>query len=325
MTAWTNLFAPLALTSQDALPSLAISHLTNWSLISVIGDDKKSYLHGQVTCDVVSLNNTDSTMGAHCDAKGKVWSAFRLFHHNDGYALFQRREAVDTKLAEIKKYSVFSKVDFTLAEDILLGVTGSDAEQFISNLNNESGDVRAIPGGTAVKIAEEQWLLTLNESQAEALITANENNAVLSTDTLWDLYDIRAALPRIESATINEFIPQALNVQAVGGISFTKGCYTGQETVARAKYRGINKRAMYIVFGQSEQAPKAGDALERSVGENWRKGGTFIAGYQFSDNTAIGLVVLPNDLDDDTQFRLAEHAELLWQKQPLPYSLDDNE
>lgn len=325
MTACTNRFTPLALASQDVLPALAISNLTNWSLISIIGDDKKSYLHGQVTCDVVSLNNTESTMGSHCDAKGKVWSAFRLFHHNDGYALFQRREAVDTKLAEIKKYSVFSKVDFDMAEDTLLGVTGSEAEQFINNLSNESGDVRIIPGGTAVKVANEQWLLALSEAQAEELIAANENNAVFSTDTLWDLYDIRAALPRIESATINEFIPQALNVQAVGGISFTKGCYTGQETVARAKYRGINKRAMYIVSGQSKQAPKAGDTLERSVGENWRKGGTFIAGYQFSDNKAVGLVVLPNNLDDDTQFRLTDHAELLWQKQPLPYSLDDNE
>jgi len=114
-----------------------------------------------------------------------------------------------------------------------------------------------------------------------------------------------------------------MNLQAVDAISFKKGCYTGQETVARAKYRGINKRAMYIVSGTAEHCPLAGDALERSVGENWRKGGTIIAAYQFADNKAIALVGLPNDLDEDSQFRLAGQ-DTIWQKLPLPYSLEES-
>lgn len=79
---------------------------------------------------------------------------------------------------------------------------------------------------------------------------------------------------------------------------------------------------MYIVTGAATQCPQAGDALERSVGENWRKGGTVICGYQYSDNQAVALVVLPNDLDDDSQFRFAAHPDALWHKLDLPYDLN---
>ena len=108
---WQNKFAPLSLSTTDARPELALAHLSSWGAITMVGDDKKSYLSGQVTCDVVSLAEDSSTLGAHCDAKGKVWSVFRLFHHNDGYAMFQPKSAIAVELAEIKKYAVFSKVD----------------------------------------------------------------------------------------------------------------------------------------------------------------------------------------------------------------------
>ena len=133
------------------------------------------------------------------------------------------------------------------------------------------------------------------------------------------------AQPKLSAAEQNEHIPQALNLQAIGGISFSKGCYTGQETVARAKYRGMNKREMRIVSGTTEQPLTLDSAieLERSVGENWRGAGRLLNVYQFSDNTAIGLIVLPNNLDDDVELRLAEQPEHKWTIQPLPYSLEE--
>ena len=77
---------------------------------------------------------------------------------------------------------------------------------------------------------------------------------------------------------------------------------------------------MYLVSGQSEQAPIAGDAIERSVGESWRKGGTIVSAFRYEDGHTLALAILPNDLDDDTQFKLQES---IWAKMPLPYSLDD--
>lgn len=319
---WQTRFSPLNLSTQDALPELSISLLDNLGMITMIGDDKKSYLHGQVTCDVVSLEKDQSMLGAHCDAKGKVWSVFRLFHHNDGYAMVQPKSAIEVELKEIKKYAVFSKVTIEESSDVVLGVAGENADAFISTLNADSGDVRTVEGGTAVKVASNRWLLALTVEAAQSLV--EDSKATLTTHELWTRFDIEAALPYVAADAQNEHIPQALNVQALGGISFTKGCYTGQETVARAKYRGTNKRAMYIVKGATAEAlGESAIELERSVGENWRSVGALLTHYQFSDNQAMGLIVLPNNLDDDTRLRLVAQPECEWEIAALPYSLDD--
>lgn len=319
---WQTRFSPLNLSTQDALPELSISLLDNLGMITMVGDDKKSYLHGQVTCDVVSLEKDQSMLGAHCDAKGKVWSVFRLFHHNDGYSMVQPKSAIEVELKEIKKYAVFSKVTIEESSDVVLGVAGKNADAFISTLNADSGDVRAIEGGTAVKVALNRWLLALTAEAAQSLV--EDSQATLTTHELWTRFDIEAALPYLAADAQNEHIPQALNVQALGGISFTKGCYTGQETVARAKYRGTNKRAMYIVKGVTvETLGEGAIELERSVGENWRSVGALLTHYQFSDNQAMGLIVLPNNLDDDTRLRLVDQPECEWEIAALPYSLDD--
>lgn len=320
---WHNDFAPLQLASNDAIPQLAIAPLNSWGAITMIGDDKKSYLQGQVTCDVVTLEPHLSTFGAHCDAKGKVWSVFRLFHHNGGYAMFQPTSVIDKELAEIKKYAIFSKVEIKQSEEIALGVMGEKATEFIDSLSSQTGDVRPVEGGTAVKIDEQRWLLLVAPDAAEQLVTASQADKV--NESLWTLLDIRAGLPILTAEQQNEHIPQALNVQAVDGISFTKGCYTGQETVARAKYRGINKRALFIVKGEAQQDIPANAELERAVGENWRSAGKLLASYRFSDNQAIALVVLPNNLEDDTQLRLKDQADSQWSFAPLPYSLQDDE
>ncbi|MDV6253971.1 tRNA-modifying protein YgfZ [Vibrio sp. EA2] len=319
---WQTRFSALPLSTQDALPELSISLLENVGMITVVGDDKKSYLQGQVTCDVVSLEKGQSTLGAHCDAKGKVWSVFRLFHHQDGYGMIQPKSAIDVELKEIKKYAVFSKVAIEESSDIILGVAGTKADAFIANLSEENGDVRAINGGTAVKVSDNRWLLVLTSQAAQSVIESSD--ATLTTQELWNRFDIEDAQPIVPAAAQNEHIPQALNLQALGGISFTKGCYTGQETVARAKYRGTNKRAMYIVQGAtSTNLTDEPIALERSVGENWRSVGSLLTHYQFSDNQAIGLIVLPNNLDDDTRLRLVSQPECEWAIAELPYSLDD--
>lgn len=320
---WQNGFTPLNLASTDATPELAITHLTSWGTITMQGDDKKSYLQGQVTCDVVTLDTESSTFGAHCDAKGKVWSVFRLFHHNDGYAMFQPSSVIEKELAELKKYAIFSKVEIAQGQDIALGVIGENATSVIDTLSNQTGDVRAIDGGSAVKIDEQRWLLLVTADQAEKLLTTIDAEKV--DESLWTLNDIKAGLPLLTAEQQIEHIPQALNVQAVDGISFSKGCYTGQETVARAKYRGINKRALFIVKGQadSEIAPNAD--IERSVGENWRSAGKLLASYRYSDNVAIGIVVLPNNLDSDTTLRLKDQPDHSWTFEALPYSLDDDE
>lgn len=289
----------------------------------MVGADKKSYLQGQVTCNVVSLQDQQVTFGAHCDPKGKVWSVFRLFHHHDGYAMFQRCSAIEAELRELKKYAIFSKVTIAESSDIALGVMGSQANAWVDGLSEQTGDVRRIQGGTAVRMSEQRWLLLVTPEQAEQYVNTWQGQCV--EQALWTRMDIEEAVPVVTQSTQNEHIPQALNVQAVDGISFSKGCYTGQETVARAKYRGINKRAMYIVKGNIT-APFSNEEpviLERAVGEHWRSAGQLLTHYQFDDGIAIGLIVLPNDLEEGAELRLASQPETRWAIQPLPYSLCD--
>ncbi|EJN6829198.1 tRNA-modifying protein YgfZ [Vibrio cidicii] len=321
---WKNLFSRLELSSSEALPELAVSLLDNLSLVTITGNDKKSYLQGQVTCDVVSLQADQVVWGGHCDAKGKLWSTFRLFHFQDGYAMLQDQSAVEIELQELKKYAIFSKVEFQISEKVLLGISGIKATDCIDSLSGEAhGPLRVLEHANAVQLTDKQWLLIVEPEAVESVLA--KFNAPLTTHSLWDLYDILQAAPRIPLSAQGEHIPQAVNLQAVGGISFKKGCYTGQETVARAKYRGINKRAMYIVSGDSPLALNAQQpiTLERSVGENWRKAGELMHCYQFSDQQALGLMVLPNDLDPETELRLAEQPETRWRILPLPYSLAD--
>ncbi|ASU23056.1 tRNA-modifying protein YgfZ [Vibrio qinghaiensis] len=320
---WQNTLTPLAVTANDSLPPLMLTHLASWGAIIISGNDKKAYLQGQVTCNVVTLEPTQSTLGAHCDAKGKVWSVFRLFHHHDGYAMFQPLSAIEAELRELKKYAIFSKVNISQSQDIALGVMGEQAEQYINTLTADEGEVRLIDGGSAIKISSQRWLLLVSEQTAQQLMTQSE--ALKVTEETWTRFDIEEAVPVLHQADQNEHIPQAVNLQAFNGISFNKGCYTGQETVARAKYRGINKRAMYILQGNIEQ-PLSNDQpimIERSVGENWRSAGQLMVHHTFADNTAIGLVVLPNNLDSETEFRLASQPNTRWFMQALPYSLTD--
>ena len=320
---WHTEFPRLDISSNDLLPDLAITALDSWGTITMSGEDSKSYLQGQVTCDVVSLEQSNFTFGAHCDAKGKVWSAFRLFYHHSSLAMFQPKALIEKELIELKKYAIFSKVELEQSDDIALGLMGSLSTDFVDSITTERGNVRAIEQGTAVKIDDQRWLLLV--AQATAMEILNTTEATKVSEELWTLHEIKSASPLLTQEQQLEHIPQALNLHALGGISFTKGCYTGQETVARAKYRGTNKRSLALLQGECHQDLNANEDLERSVGENWRGAGKVMAHYRFSDNKLLALVVLPNNLEQDTHFRLKDIPNSVLNFLPLPYSLDEND
>ena len=133
----------------------------------------------------------------------------------------------------------------------------------------------------------------------------------------WLALNIEAGLPVIDAANSAQFIPQATNIQALGGISFKKGCYTGQEMVARAKFRGANKRALWTLAGHASRVPEAGEDLEMKMGENWRRTGTVLAAVQLDDGRLLVQVVMNNDMEPDSVFRVRDDANTL-SIEPLP-------
>ncbi|MHA0982069.1 tRNA-modifying protein YgfZ [Kosakonia cowanii] len=321
-------FPPRQPTASSRLP-LTLMTLDDWALATITGADSEKYLQGQVTADVSTLAANQHLLAAHCDSKGKMWSNMRLFHDKEGFAWLLRRSVRETQLRELKKYAVFSKV--TIAADderVLLGVAGFQARAALTNLFStlpESENQVVQEGETTLlwfAHPAERFLLVTDAATAEMVTEKLRGEAQLNNSQQWLALNIEAGLPVIDEANVAQFIPQATNLQALGGISFKKGCYTGQEMVARAKFRGANKRALWYLAGTASRVPEAGEDLERKMGDNWRRTGTVLAAAQLDDGRVIVQVVMNNDMEPDSVFRVREDANTL-SIEPLPYSLEE--
>ncbi|MFL4213564.1 tRNA-modifying protein YgfZ [Enterobacter mori] len=321
-------FTPRQPAASARLP-LTLMTLDDWALATLTGADAEKYLQGQVTADVAQLTEHQHLLAAHCDPKGKMWSNLRLFRRQDGFALIERRSLRDAQLTELKKYAVFSKV--TIAPDdehVLLGVAGFQARAALNNLFSELPDAEkqvVSEGETSILWFEhpaERFLLVTDIATAERVTDALRGEAQLNNSQQWLALNIEAGLPVIDAVNSAQFIPQATNIQALGGISFKKGCYTGQEMVARAKFRGANKRALWTLAGRASRVPEAGEDLELKMGENWRRTGTVLAAVQLDDGRLLVQVVMNNDMEADSVFRVRDDANTL-SIEPLPYSLDE--
>ncbi|HCB1499743.1 tRNA-modifying protein YgfZ [Klebsiella huaxiensis] len=321
-------FPPRQPSSCARLP-LTLMTLDDWALATITGADGEKYLQGQITADISQLTNEQHLLAAHCDAKGKMWSNLRVFRRNEGFAWIERRSLRDAQLTELKKYAVFSKV--TIAADdelVLLGVAGFQARAALAPLFSElpNADKQVVSEGSTSLLwfehPAERFLLVTDETTATRVTEALRGEAQLNNSQQWLALNIEAGLPVIDSANSAQFIPQATNLQALGGISFKKGCYTGQEMVARAKFRGANKRALWSLAGKASRVPEAGEDLELKMGENWRRTGTVLAAVQLDDGRLLVQAVMNNDMEPDSVFRVRDDAGSL-SIEPLPYSLEE--
>lgn len=286
--------------------------LTKIAITRIAGQDRVKYLQGQVTCDVNALQPGQSTLGGHCDPKGKLWSNFRLLCLEESLLMLTTPSVLERQLPELKKFAVFSKVEIATDERHATGIAGIGSDAWIADHFGltQSG---LVDGGMAVKIEQDRWLL-VSDQQAEALPAGDES--------LWWGLEIKAGLPHMEAVHQGEFIPQMLNLQALDGICFTKGCYMGQETVARAKYRGANNRALFLLAGVANEPVASGDTLEIRLGDNWRRSGMVLNAWQ-QDGQVWLTAVLPKDTETDALFRLKQDESASLTLQSLPYSLVD--
>ncbi|CAB1225417.1 tRNA-modifying protein YgfZ [Serratia liquefaciens] len=321
-------FPPRQPSASSHLPLTLIS-LEDWALVTLNGPDTVKYLQGQVTADIEALAADQHVLCGHCDAKGKMWSNLRLFHRGEGFAYLERRSVLDSQLAEIKKYAVFSKL--TIAADneaVLLGVAGFQARAALTGIFNSLPDAEhpvVQDGETTLlhfTLPAERFLLVTTAAVAEQLVARLHEQAELNDSQQWLTLDIEAGYPVIDAANSGQLIPQATNLQALEGISFSKGCYTGQEMVARAKFRGANKRALYWLEGKAGRVPQPAEDLELQLGENWRRTGTVLSAAKLADGTLWVQVVLNNDLEADSKLRVRDDAASELAIKPLPYSLE---
>ncbi|MCF5703222.1 YgfZ/GcvT domain-containing protein [Pseudomonas syringae] len=253
--------------------------LSHEGVLAVRGADAGKFLQGQLTCNLNYLSDTRASLGARCTQKGRMQSSFRILLEGDGVVLAMASELLEPQLADLKKYAVFSKSKLT-DESTAWGRFGvENGDNALTSLGldlpAETDSVARNEGLIAIRVSPDRAELWAPADQADAIkakLTAALPEAELNQ---WLLGQIRAGIGQVMPRTRELFIPQMLNLQAVGGVSFKKGCYTGQEIVARMQYLGKLKRRLYRLSLDAADLPEPGTQL-----------------FAPSHNSSIGEVVL---------------------------------
>jgi len=312
--------------SLEQLPSTYLVSLSHYSAISLIGDEQTKYLQGQVTCDVATSTEHSLLVGAHCNAKGKVFSAFRLINRNSAHLLIQPKASITASIAELKKFGVFAKVEISETTELsFFALIGEDAPQILQNsftrLPDSLNPVVQSNSTTLMYVAGKQArYLLIDQTSTLASILVDINLPTYSS-AVWDLLEISEGFVQLSSESSDQYVPQMLNLQAINGISFTKGCYLGQETVARMQYLGKNKKALFSLKTTVKQPLQDDDVIEKQLGENWRKAGDILSMYQADNGSCYLQAIMGNDLNETSQLRIKSQPETNVVIQALPYSL----
>jgi len=239
--------------------------LSHEGVLAVRGADAGKFLQGQLTCNINYLSDDRASLGARCTQKGRMQSSFRIVLEGDGVLLAMAGELLEPQLADLKKYAVFSKSKLTDESTswVRFGLEHGDAA--LRNLGLElpadTDSVVRHEGLIAIRVSPDRAELWVPADQADAIkgkLSAQLSEAELNQ---WLLGQIRAGIGQVMPSTRELFIPQMLNLQAVGGVSFKKGCYTGQEIVARMQYLGKLKRRLYRVQLDASELPEPGTPL----------------------------------------------------------------
>lgn len=317
---------------QDTAKSVQISSdfmakIDDLSVIHVTGDEANKYLQGQITVNIDQLVQEQALLGCHCDFKGKTWNIFYALGTLNDIHLICHQQSVENSLRELKKYGVFSKVEIADSTNdwVFLGGAGQHLTYIIATLFNAipSIDKQVITSDSGfvmyLQSPTPRYLLMLKRGVAQAFV--DEYPFPITGAAEWNCLDIQAGIANIQEATSNQFVPQMMNMQSLEAIDFKKGCYMGQEVVARTKYLGKNKRAAFILKCDTDCHAEAGDLLETQVGENWRRGGTVIRSASINGETWL-LAVLSNDSELGQQLRHKERPDKLFVVQPNAYTID---
>lgn len=231
--------------------------LPQYALLRFSGADAQPFLHGQLTCDLQALKTGSATYGGYCNPKGRLLATFLIWADAAGYTMLLPAALAESIRKRLTLYILRAKVkaESLDAAYACVGITGADVDGKIAAVGGTppAGLLSAATAGesTTIGLHAGRCLLVLPRAQASAIAPA--------ADSAWELQDIIAGIPFILPATQEEFVPQMVNLDLIGALSYTKGCYPGQEIVARTHYLGKLKQRMYRARVAAAAAP--GDKL----------------------------------------------------------------
>jgi len=224
--------------------------MTEYAAIRASGEDAADFLHNLLSNDVKNLPADGARFAGLCTPKGRLLATFHIWHDGPDLLLALAADIRPTILRKLSMYILRSKVRLSEANVVLLGLAGADAARIAQEALGavpESLKIANVPGGQLLALGGERYLLAL---APEAAVTAWPKLAAKARPAgaaAWRWIEIAAGQPRVAAATQEAFVPQMVNMEvpAVGGVTFNKGCYPGQEIVARTQYLGKIKRRMY--------------------------------------------------------------------------------
>ena len=244
-----------------------LTDLSHFSVIQFAGEDAETFLQGQLSCDVRQAQQNHAQYGSYCTPKGRMLATFLLWRNADGFQMqlpASLREAIQKRLS---MYVMRSKVKVSdaSAATVRLGIAGPGVAAAVAELGGAAPEVdyavAQIGPANVIRVPGERFELVLSPEDAPGVWQALSKHCTPVGSGRWEWLDIQAGIPTVTAGTQEQFVPQMANLELIGGVSFKKGCYPGQEIVARSQYLGKVKRRMYLVHIQSDTAPQAGDAL----------------------------------------------------------------
>jgi folate-binding protein YgfZ len=243
-----------------------MADLSHLGLLEVTGADAEAFLQGQLSCDVAGLATDRSTFGSYCSAKGRMLASFLLWRETYGFAIALSRTLVGAIEKRLRLFVLRAKVAVAdrSSERVLIGAAGDAAEtalrSAIGAVPEQAHRVARGDGVTVVRIPANRFLIAAAPEGAQGLWDAISGKLRPVGTPCWEWLDISAGLPLVTAQTQDELVPQMANLELIGGVSFQKGCYPGQEVVARTQYRGKLKRRMFLARVEGS-APAPGDPL----------------------------------------------------------------
>lgn len=325
---------------ESVLSATVMADLSHLGAIRFSGEDAQSFLQGQLSCDVAQLDSSTALYGSYCNPKGRMLASFLLWKDSTGFVMQLPRELQAGIQKRLSMYVLRSKVKLADDADALvrIGLSGENARTLVLEaVDNVPALKEAVPlklgvvqGGltTVLRLAADRFELVTSAEQAPELWRCLSRAAVQVGASCWSWLDIRAGIPVITSSTQEQFIPQMVNLEAIGGVSFSKGCYPGQEIVARTQYLGKIKRRMYLVNIKPRSAfppVAAGDELF-SAGMGDQPAGMIVNAANSPDGGMDALAVVRTASAEE-----AKEGKIRWKSlngpslafMPLPYSVED--
>ena len=306
--------------STTAPPLQGIAPLPHLGIIRAVGADAASFLHNQLTNDVLLMKDGECRLAAFCNAKGRMQASFVFYKRSaEEVLLICRKDLIAQTVKRLSMFVLRAKAKLSDATDEfqLLGLAGDAAVHALNGASSEPW-LRHAAGAADV--------LTLYPAmgQARAFWLAPQDvplpaGAPLSAE-LWQVGEVMSGIAWVELATFEAFVPQMLNYESVDGVNFKKGCYPGQEVVARSQFRGTLKRRAFIV--QSDAPMTAGQEVFSSLDATQPCG--LVAQAANEDAHHVALVELQLSATENSSLHLGAADGPALSLLPLPYALRED-